>query len=85
MSKRWAWPITRPTRQAPAEVWASIAADGDLQDPPVRFLYVGTPGDLVIEGADGVAATFRNAQGFIWASARRVLPDTTASDIVGCY
>lgn len=84
--KKWGWPITRLDRQSPAEQFAAVQPDDDVTlDPPARFFYVGEVGDLVLEGADGHVATFVAAQGYIWASARRVLAASTCGAIVGCW
>ena len=53
-----------------------------------RALRVGTGGDIVIEGADGTTATFKNVSDGetlpVWA--KRVLSTgTTAADIVALY
>ena len=72
----------------PADRWFAITPS-DSEDLAVkpRAIFVGTGGDLVLFGADGVSATFAVADGaMLPLSPHRVMATgTTATGIVGMW
>lgn len=72
----------------PGRRYVAVTPSDTTSFGPCRALYVGTGGDVVVVGIDGVAATFANVQSgtILPCHAKRVnLTDTTASDIVALY
>jgi hypothetical protein len=68
------------------ENWFAITPSDDEDLPrAVRAIWVGTGGDLVLQGKDGNVEPFLNVQsGYLFlASPKRVMEATTAEDLVG--
>lgn len=78
----------RPGLSSPADRFAAIIPnDGaDVAEMP-RALFIGGGGNLVVQGRDGVSATFIVGAGQILPirAARVMATGTTASDIVGLF
>lgn len=82
----WRETTPAPTRESPGRQREAVTPDDNkVYDPPIRFFWVGTPGDLVLEDLAGDVTTIPSAYGTVWSSARRVLAATTAAGIVGEY
>lgn len=62
---------------------AVVKNDGTVYTPPLQAFWVGTSGDFVIESPNGNVVTYKNAVGWFYVEARRVMSATTAADIVG--
>jgi len=55
----------------------------DLTKVATKGLFVGTAGDVVVKGTDGVSATYKALSGqYIWGQFSRVMAATTATNIV---
>ena len=83
MAIRDLYPARRPGA-SPRDFFPITPADQDLPQIP-QAIWVGGGGDLVLQGADGQAATFKNVPtGYLFiASPVRVLAATTATLLVG--
>ena len=83
MAQRDQYPARRPGA-SPREYFAITPADQDLPQIP-QAIWVGIGGDLVLQGADGQTATFKNVPtGYLFiASPVRVLAATSATFLVG--
>ena len=72
----------------PADRWFAITPS-DSEDLAVkpRAIFVGTGGDLVLVGADGVSATFAAPDGVVlpFSPHRVMATGTTATGIVALY
>lgn len=70
----------------PADTGYAVTPDDDAAlDPKPKYLYVGTGGDLILEGADGVELPHRNVPSgsYVPFRAAKVLETgTTATDIL---
>ena len=62
------------------------ASDVTVYDPPLRYLWVGGGGNVVITGMDDVDVTWTGVQagGYILMACTKVKAATTATNIVGC-
>jgi hypothetical protein len=59
-------------------------SDATEFDPPLRGLYIGTSGDLVVTMAGGTVVTLANAPiGYHPLCVSYIMAATTAADIVG--
>lgn len=68
--------------------WAAItASDTAWLEPTPVSVYIGAAGNIVVEGDDGVTATFAVSAGQeLPVQARRVLSTgTTATGLIGFY
>lgn len=68
-----------------ASTWKAITASDTAKLEPVpAAVFVGTGGDVVAEGQDGVTATFKATSGsMLMIQPVRILTTSTASDLVG--
>ncbi len=77
------------TKTTPANTFAAVTtSDTANLASTARALFVGTAGNMVVVGADGVAVTFKNvaAGTLLPLNAVRVnATSTTAADIVALY
>ena len=66
-------------------LFAVTKSDDTVFNPPVRQLYVGTGGDVVVTGVDDVDVTFKNVADGQYIGPffiKKVKAATTAADIV---
>lgn len=79
---------TNPTQidpVAPPSAFAAITPSDstDLTNITTKGVFVGTGGNLVVKGLDGVQATFAVLTGsYFWGHLSRVMAATTASNLV---
>jgi len=73
----------------PAGSFTDITKDDvTVYDPPIRALYVGTGGTVIVKDPSGNTGTHKNVPSgsVICANVRQVMStDTTASDFVAYY
>ncbi len=67
-----------------SESWFDLTPSDVTVHEGIRALFVGTAGDVVAEGHNGVQATFKAVAGeTLFIRPKKVLTGTTASAIVG--
>lgn len=85
MAPRTQFPY-RDATSSPVD-WFAITPDDDTDLPQaVRAIWVGTGGNLALQGADGNVETFANVPDgylFIASPARVMDTGTTATDLIG--
>lgn len=73
--------------QQPTKFASVVKSDStDITLTATKGLWVGTAGDLIAKGTDGVAVTFKVVSGsYVPGAFSRVMVATTAADIVSYY
>jgi hypothetical protein len=72
----------------PADLWVAVSPNNDTEyDPPPVAIFVGVGGHVVLRGADGFDATFKNIPNgsILPLQPSRLLVGTTATDIIFIY
>lgn len=84
-----AFQASRKGLTSPADEFAAVVPDSaaDLPGGLTRALYVGTGGDLIVQGRDGINVTFKNVMDGAMLPIRvaRVMATSTAADLVALY
>ena len=77
---------TKQTSQYTATGGHAVSADNSLIEPMARALWIGTQGNIAVEGPDGTTVTYTNVVGLLNVQAVRILSTgTTATGIVAMH